>query len=470
MKRFLVLSLAAALALSGCNAAASQTGAAVSAVTSGVSEPAVVGTVLDCTGTENVTISKAGTYTLTGDLQGRVVVDAGKNDKVELILQNLTVTAADGPALWVRQADKVTITLAEGTASTLTDGSVYTDQTDEEPNAALFCDADLTIQGTGALTVTGNFDHAIRCKDDLVVDGGVLTLSAVGKGLKAKKTLTVNGGDITILHSEEGIEANTILLAGGTLDVTASDDGINASSPDNWDGDAPSLTVSGGTVLVDAQGDGLDSNGALTVSGGVLLIAGPTGSGDGALDAEQTPVITGGIVMAAGSQGMAVNFGGSSTQASWLASTGEQAAGTSLTLVDDTGAVLAHWTPGKSYQCVTLSTPAMAQGGSYTLLTGAAVDGADEHGFADSGTAAGGETAAETTLESLNQSDVQGMGGGMRGGMMPGADGERPEKVFGENGGRGGKMDMTPPDDMAGATPPDRKNEMGEFGSIEENT
>ena len=154
MKRFLVLSLAAALALSGCNAAASQTGAAVSAVTSAVSEPAVVGTVLDCTGTENVTISKAGSYTLSGDLQGCVVVDVGKNDKVDLILQNLTVTAADGPALWVRQADKVTITLAEGTASTLTDGSVYTDQTDEEPNAALFCDADLTIQGTGALTVT----------------------------------------------------------------------------------------------------------------------------------------------------------------------------------------------------------------------------------------------------------------------------------------------------------------------------
>ena len=469
MKRLLVLSLAAALALSGCNAAASQTGAAASAVTSGVSA-AADSSVLDCTGTENVTISKAGSYTLTGNLQGCVVVDAGKNDKVELILQNLTVTAADGPALWVRQADKVTITLAEGTASALTDGSVYTGQTDEEPNAALFCDADLTIQGAGALTVTGNFDHAIRCKDDLVVDGGVLTLSAVGKGLKAKKTLTVNGGDITILQSEEGVEANTILLAGGTLDVTASDDGINASSPDNWDGDAPSLTVSGGTVLVDAQGDGLDSNGALTMSGGVLLIAGPTGTGNSALDAEQTPVITGGIVVAAGSQGMAVNFGGSSTQASWLASTGEQAAGTSLTLVDDTGAVLAHWTPGKGYQCVTISTPAMAQGGSYTLLTGAAVDGTDEHGFADSGTATGGETAAQTTLESLHQSDVQGKGGGMRGGMMAGADGERPEKVFDENGGRGGKMDMTPPDDMAGATPPEMKNELREYGSMEENT
>lgn len=471
MKRFAILALAAALAFTGCAAPAAQSTAAQPdsspAVSSGVSAAASA-SLLDCTGSEDVTITRAGSYTLTGDLQGCVVVDAGKNDKVELILQDLTVTAADGPAIWVKKADSVTVTLPEGSSSSLTDGSVYTGQTDEEPNAALFCDADLTIAGSGALTVTGSFDHAIRCKDDLTVEGGVLTLSAPGKGLKGKGSITVTGGDITVTASEEGMEANAITLAGGTISVTASDDGINASSPDNWTGDAPSLTITGGTVLVDAGGDGLDSNGSLTMSGGVLLIAGPTSSGDGALDAESTPVITGGVVIAASARGMAAGFGGSSTQASWLASTGDQPGGTSLTLVDASGAVLAHWTPGKAYQCAVVSAPGMTVGGSYTLLTGAAVEATDANGFADSGTASGGETAAQTTLDSLSQSDTQGMGGkgGMRGGFggtMP--DGARPERSFEEDGGR---MGMTPPDAGAGSTP-DMKNEMREFGSIGEN-
>ena len=238
------------------------------------------------------------------------------------------------------------------------------------------------------------------------------------------------------------------------------------------------ITNDHGTLLVDAGGDGLDSNGSLTVSGGVVLVSGPTSSGNGALDAESTPVITGGVVLAAGSSGMAVNFGGGSTQASWLASTGSQSAGTSLTLTDDTGAVLAHWTPAKAYQCAVVSTPAMVQGGSYTLLTGAAADGTDEHGYAAGGSVSGGGTAAQTTLTTLNQSDIQGMGGGMRGGGMPGADGTRPERPFGENGenaengGKGGRMGLTPPDGAAppqdaperpdtaaGATPPDEKTD-----------
>ena len=460
MKRLFLCAMAAALALTGCGASAGTAASAVSGTSAAAQQAAAQSTaaagstLLDCTGTRDVTISAAGSYTLTGTLTGTVVVEVSKSDDVELILQNLTVTAADGPALWVKKAGSVTVTLPAGTASTLTDSAAYTVQTDEEPNAALFCNADLTITGEGSLTVTGLLDHAVRCKDSLEVAGGSLTLTAVGKGLKAKDTLTVSGGSVTVTDSEEGMEANTLCITGGVSDVTARDDGLNASSPDNWTGDAPNMTVSGGTLLVDAGGDGLDSNGTLTVSGGVVLVSGPTSSGDGALDAESTPVITGGVVLAAGSSGMAVNFGGSSTQASWLASTGSQPAGTSLTLTDDTGAVLAHWTPAKAYQCAVVSTPAMAQGGSYTLLTGAAADAADEHGYAAGGSASGGETAAQTTLTALNQSDIQGMGGGMRGGGMPGTDGARPERIFGENGGKGGKMGLTPPDGAADAAPP----------------
>lgn len=398
-----------------------------------------------------VTITQAGTYLLSGDWQGQVVVNVSKQDKVQLVLDGLTLQSADGPAIWVQCADKVFLTLAEDSVNTLADSTTYTEQQDEEPNAAVFCDADLTIQGSGALTVTGNFDHAVRCKDDLTVTGGVLALEAVGKGLKAKKTLAVGGGTITVTRSEEALEANTIAITGGLLDLTATDDGINASSPTNWTGDAPSLTISGGTVLVSAEGDGLDSNGSLTMAGGVLLIAGPTTGADSALDYETTAVITGGMVVAVGSVGMAENFGAGSTQGSWLAATGSQAAGTALTLLDADGNVLLHWTPGKQYETAVLSTPGLVQGGSYTLLCGATVAGADENGFACTGAAEGGTQVAETTLETLVQSEA-GMGamGGM-GGFGPGGMGD-PQQGGGFQGGMGGGrqpmegMDGTPPE------------------------
>lgn len=448
MKRCLYFVLTAALALTACGAQSeAATGpAAFTAETAGT---------IDCTGSEDVTITAPGSYTLTGSLDGTVIVDVSKSDDVELILQNLTVTSPDGPALWVQKAGTVTVTLPEGSASSLTDGTVYSDQTDEEPNATLFCNANLCIAGAGSLTVTGQFDHAIRCKDTLEVAGGELTLSAAGKGLKAKESLTVSGGCVTVTGSEEGLEANTIVLSGGTVDVTARDDGVNASSPDNWTGDAPSLTVSGGMLLVNAGGDGLDSNGTLTVSGGVVLIAGPTSGGDGALDAESGMTVTGGVVLAAGSRGMAANFGADSTQGSWLADTGAQSAGTSMTLVDETGSVLVHWTPGKDYQSVVVSAPGMVQGGQYTLLAGATVDGTDAFGFAAQGTASGGETAAQTTLETLIQSDLAvaaGGRGGMGGRELPdgafpdaGADAAPPERN-GERPDRMGGKDLQPPE------------------------
>lgn len=381
---------------------------------------------IDCTGSEDISITKAGVYLLTGTLEGQIAVAVGKEEKVQLVLQDLTVTSPDGPALWVQSADKVFLTLPAGSVSTLTDSTTYSSLTDDEPNAAVFCDADLTIQGEGTLNVTGSYHHAIRSKDDLTVTGGILNLAAAGDGLKAKRTLAVGGGTLTVTGSDEAVEANNIYITGGTLVLTAEDDGINAASPDNWTGDAPSLEIRGGTVVVDAEGDGLDSNGSMLVSGGVLLIAGPTRQGNGALDAETDLTVTGGTVIAVSSGGMDVNFGSASTQGSWLVSTGNQAGGTSLTLVDDTGAVLAHWTPGKSYSTAVLSSPGMVQGGSYTLYTGATVEETDAHGFAASGSAENGTEAASVTLESLLQSDA-----GLGGFAGPGGMG-------GERGGRGG--------------------------------
>lgn len=180
MKRNFFLPLVLALTLTGCGAASS----AVLTQGSGT---------IDCTGSGEIGITTAGSYTLTGTLDGSVVVDVGEGD-VELILDGLTVTSPDGPALWVRDAGSVTLTLADGSQNSLADSTLYSGQTDEEPNAAVFCDADLTIRGGGALSVTGHFDHAVRCKEALTVEDGALELSAVGKALKGREALRVTGG------------------------------------------------------------------------------------------------------------------------------------------------------------------------------------------------------------------------------------------------------------------------------------
>lgn len=462
--RALTILLALAVLLAGCGGAGDTTGSTAAggsaAVTAATVETAANpdgslysdrdwdpgyenAQTIDCTGSEDVAITAAGVYLLTGTLEGRIIVAAGKDDKVQLVLQDLTVHSPDGPALWVQSADKVFLTLPAGSTSTLTDSATYSEQTDGEPNAAVFCDADLTIQGEGTLRVTGSYHHAIRSKDDLTVTGGVLEIEAAGDGLKAKKTLAIGGGTITVNGSDEAVEANNIYITGGTLVLTAADDGINAASPDNWTGDAPSLEIRGGTVVVDAEGDGLDSNGSLLVSGGVLLIAGPTSPGNGALDAETGLTVTGGTVVAVSSGGMDVNFGSASTQGSWLVSTGSQAAGTALTLTDADGNVLAHWTPGKAYSTAVISSPAMVEGGSYTLYTGAEAAETDAFGFAASGSAAGGTEAASVTLDSLVQGDTGTGGFGGQGGMDgmdggPGRGGEPPELPDGETfGGEG---------------------------------
>lgn len=456
MKRIFILLTVAALALTACGAAGSTSAAPdAAAPLSGGTAAANPDEALyadrdwdtgyenaqaiDCTGREDVAITAAGAYLLTGTLEGRVLVAAGAQDEVQLVLQDLTVTSTDGPALWVQSAGKVLLTLPAGSTNTLADGASYDGLDDDEPDAVVYCDADLTIQGEGALLVTGQYDHAVCSTGSLTVTGGALELSAPGKGLKARETLAVGGGSVVVTASDEAMEANNLYITGGTLNLTASDDGINAASPDDWDGAAPSLEVRGGTVLVDAEGDGLDSNGSLLVSGGVLLVAGPTANDNSALDSDSGMTVTGGIVMAVSAGSMDGGFDGASTQGSWLASVGSQTAGTSLTLVDADGAVLAHWTPGKAYGVALVSAPSMAQGGSYTLLCGAAVEGADEFGFAEGGAAQGGAEAASTTLESLNQSDAGGMMGG-RGGMGGGrapmegeppelpADGERPAR------------------------------------------
>ena len=226
-------------------------------------------------------------------------------------------------------------------------------------------------------------DDAVHCSGTVTVEGGTLLLSSGDDGVHADESLTVSGGSLTVAQSYEGLEARVIEIRGGTLSILASDDGLNAAGGsdssnsfgpfggDPFRGDSSaSLTISGGVLVVNAEGDGLDSNGLLSVSGGEIYVSGPTRGGNGALDYGTEGVITGGILIAVGSADMAENFGPSSTQGSILLPVGNQAAGTAVSITDESGRVLASFCPEKSYQSVVISCPGLEAGESYTVTAG----------------------------------------------------------------------------------------------------
>lgn len=455
-----------------------------------------------------LTISAAGTYILSGTLTaGQVVVDAGKEDTVRLILNGVSITCANSAPLYAKKAAKTILTLADGTQNALTDGASYTfpDAETDEPSAAVFSKNDLTINGGGTLTVTGQYNNGIASKDVLTITGGTIRVTAAGDGLRGKdgvaiqngtftidagtdgikstndtdadkgwisldggtysitaandgvqaetvlqiaagtytlKTgggsansstdskgdarpgwgqwsaggsettadapsakglkagagilltggvftvdssddaihsngsvaisggeytltsgddgihadaaLTISKGTIRITKSYEGLEGGTIDISGGDIQLKASDDGLNAAggSDSSAMNGRPGqngfsmggnssyyVRISGGNLLVDADGDGLDSNGNLYIDGGTILVCGPTGNGNGALDYDGSCEITGGILVAAGSAGMAEAPGSSSSQCSLMVTySSTQPVGTPLALT-------APWSP-----------------------------------------------------------------------------------------------------------------------------
>ncbi len=364
-----------------------------------------------------ITITKEGTYIITGTLEdGQIVVDAGDSDKIQLVLNGAAINCSDNAAIYIKNADKVFLTLETGTENTLTDGTTYV-QTDENTvDGVIFSKADLTINGEGTLNITGNYKHGIVVKDELTITGGTYLISAVkdainsnegvkikagtftlsaqtGNGIQSKNSedttkgyVYICGGDITVTSCVEGIEGTAIIIEGGNINITAQDDGFNASDGTSTASDAFMggqdanafenntncyISISGGSIQMDASGDGIDSNGSLFVSGGTIYVSGPTESNNGALDYNGTAEITGGTIVAAGSTGMAEGFGDTSTQYSLLYNfTSASEAGTEVTLTDADGNVMVSFTPSKQYQSVVISTPELKQGETYTLTSG----------------------------------------------------------------------------------------------------
>ena len=245
-------------------------------------------------------------------------------------------------------------------------------------------DGDLIISET-ALTVSAA-DDAIHGNASITINSGTIGLSSGDDGITASGDLTINGGSVVVTKSYEGLEAENITINGGVVGVTASDDGINCSGgsdttskDDNPWGSGNTnakLTINGGEVHVNSEGDGLDSNGSIYITGGTVIVEGPSSAGNGALDkgdgSDCVASITGGTVIAIGTSDMAINFD-SGTQCSALVSlSGSE--GTTITVDDGSGFT---FTANKSFSSVVYSSPELKQGSTYTISAGDSTATAD---------------------------------------------------------------------------------------------
>ena len=296
-----------------------------------------------------VTITAAGTYLLYGTLDdGTIIVDATSEDKVQLVLDGVSINSTDYAAIYVKQADKVFITLADGTVNTLSNGGTFTQIDDNNVDAVIYSKDDLTLNGTGTLKISSPAGHGVVSKDNLTITDGVYEIAAASHALAGKDSIAIADGTFTLasgkdgLHSEnsddetlgniyiaggtftinspdDAIHANTLLtIDGGTFDITAaegleatyitindgviniaaSDDGVNAARKSS--AYTPTVEINGGTltiVMSAGDTDGVDSNGNLIINGGTIDV-----TGQSAFDYDGTAQDNGGPLIVNGSQ------------------------------------------------------------------------------------------------------------------------------------------------------------------------
>ena len=480
-----------------------------------------------------LTITKAGTYKLSGEYQGQIKVETADSDAVRLVLDNANITNSSGAALNVVNADEVILYSASGTTNTISDGADYTATGEDDPDAVVYSKADLTIAGEGTLKVNGNHEDGIHTSDGLVIASGTLEVNAANTGIKGKDyvdilggtinvtaqqdgikstndtdegqgwtrlsngTVTVNAGDdgfkasrvveisggsLTVEQSDEGIEAQYINVSGGDVNVTSADDGMNASlktsnsestdSSENTSdaanqqqnnqqqgslpggqqsgtsnqqqqgmGQPPAMpggnaqdgtsqngttgtgqqgmgqppqggmpgggggtfevidaaiNVSGGHVTVNAEGDGIDSNGVTTLSGGTLIVNGPSQGGNAALDTNGDLLLNGATVLSGSTADMfeAPSTNSTSGYLKLTNSSGFEQ-GSTVQVADSSGKVVANYKVTKSnVQLVLVSSSSIVKGQSYTAYTTTSAVDSNATSLASGATELGSFTAS----------------------------------------------------------------------------
>lgn len=209
-----------------------------------------------------VTIGEEGTYLISGTLtDGQIVVNADQTDKVQLVLNGANITSTTSAAIYALEADKVFITLSEGTENTLTNGGEYVAIDENNIDAVIFAKTDLTLNGSGSLTINAQAGHGVVSKDDLVIAGGSYTITASSHGLSGK---------------------DSIAIASGTFTITSGKDGIHAENSDDLS--LGYLYIADGSFSITSQGDAASAQGALQIDGGTFDLY----TGEGSASVEMT--------------------------------------------------------------------------------------------------------------------------------------------------------------------------------------
>ena len=437
-----------------------------------------------------LTITAAGTYLLSGSCtDGSVKVKKGVTG-VTLVLNGLTLTSADTAPITCAKSSGITIVAAAGTVNTLTDSEQNNDDSypdnENAENAVIKCKdgSQVTLRGSGTLNLIANGKNGIKAgattdeegeawltirdltlnidapvndginaEQLLTIESGTITVSAGDDGIHCDLTMNVgaegaDGPTIILTQCTEGLEAADLNIASGDITIHASDDCLNAANSD-LSGHAFTLNISGGTLVMDTTGgDGIDSNGSLTINGGTVIVWAANTADNQPLDADSTISITGGTVLAAGgSAGMGINlsagqpyviFGSGSFGGGFPGQNGQSGsqssvsikAGSTVEIKDADGSTVYSGTALCQAGYVVFSSANLTSGSTYTLY----VDGT---------------SAAEATAstDAMSEGGPGGMGGpGQNGQFTPpdGSDGTRP----------------TPPSDGSGTppTPPDGGN------------
>ena len=296
---------------------------------------------------KNVTITKSGVYRVTGSAENvTIIVDAGDEDKVQLVLDGVSVTNADAPCIYVRNADKVFVTLSGDNSLSVT--GQFTADGETNTDGVIFSKDDLTLNGAGSLTVNSS-DNGIVGKDDLKITGGTYKITAASKAIEANDSIRVAGGSFTIKAGTDGLHAENedddslgyIYIGGGSFSMSVGDDGIHAVSfvqidggtftisaaecmegtyirindgtfdLSSWDDginaarkssaySTPTVEINGGTINITMSAgdtDGIDSNGDIIVNGGTISV-----SGNSTFDYDGTAQLNGGTIYCNGQQ------------------------------------------------------------------------------------------------------------------------------------------------------------------------
>lgn len=314
--------------------------------------------------------------------------------------------------------------------------------TEAETESAKAIKAVKNIQIAGGTFNIDSSDDAIHSNDSVNISGGKIDIASGDDGVHGDGTVEIAGGEINITKSYEGIEGANINIKEGKIYVTASDDGINVAGgndsssingrpgQNNFNSSSNNkLNIVGGYVVVDSKGDGLDANGSIYMEGGTIIVNGPTDNGNGALDYDGTFDITGGVLVAAGSAGMAQGLSNESKQNSILMTyTATQKKGTLVRLEDEGGNEILTFCPEKEYQSIVISAPELKNGNKYILYSGGNASSTEKNGLYSKGDYSGATSNVPFELSQcatyLNESGIT----TEKAGFNKGGKGERPSR------------------------------------------